>query len=60
MIYMGLANAPTYAAAVLISGPLYDRLGAPGYYAMSGVASIGLVLAVMLWMKKPEAQAVTA
>lgn len=52
MIYMGLANAPTYAAAVLISGPLYDRLGAPGYLAMTGVAGIGLVLAVMLWLRR--------
>lgn len=48
MIYMGLANAPTYAAAVLVSGPLYDRVGAPGYLAMTGVAAAGLVLAVML------------
>ncbi len=48
MIYMGLANAPTYAAAVLLSGPLYDRVGAPGYLAMTGVAGLGLVLAVML------------
>jgi len=48
MIYMGLANAPTYAAAVLISGPLYDRVGAAGYLAMTGVAALGLVLAVML------------
>ncbi len=48
MIYMGLANAPTYAAAVLVSGPLYDRVGAPGYLAMTGVAALGLVLAVML------------
>lgn len=48
MIYMGLANAPTYAAAVLVSGPLYDRVGAPGYLAMTGVAAVGLALAVML------------
>ena len=48
MIYMGLANAPTYAAAVLVSGPLYDRIGAPGYFAMTAVAGAGLVLAVML------------
>ena len=48
MIYMGLANAPTYAAAVLISGPLYDRVGAAGYLAMTVVAAIGLALAVML------------
>ncbi|WP_156254974.1 MFS transporter [Sandarakinorhabdus oryzae] len=53
MIYMGVANAPTYAAAVLISGPLYDRLGAPGYLAMTGIAGLGLVLAVMLWRYKP-------
>ena len=52
MIYMGLANAPTYAAAVLISGPLYDRLGAPGYLAMTAVAAVGLVLAVLLWLKR--------
>lgn len=52
MIYMGLANAPTYAAAVLISGPLYDRLGAPGYLAMTGIAVIGLFLATMLWLRR--------
>ena len=57
MIYMGLANAPTYAAAVLISGPLYDRLGAPGYLAMTGVAGVGLVLAVMLWLRRTPAAA---
>ena len=55
MIYMGLANAPTYAAAVLISGPLYDRLGAPGYLAMTGVAGVGLVLAIMLWLRRTPA-----
>ena len=55
MIYMGLANAPTYAAAVLISGPLYDRLGAPGYLAMTGVAGIGLALAIMLWLRRTPA-----
>ncbi len=51
MIYMGLANAPTYAAAVLISGPLYDRVGAAGYLAMTAIAAAGLVLAVMLWAR---------
>lgn len=60
MIYMGLANAPTYAAAVLISGPLYDRLGAPGYLAMSGIAALGLVLAIMLWRASPSAEPATA
>ncbi len=60
MIYMGVANAPTYAAAVLISGPLYDRLGAPGYLAMSGIAALGLVLAMMLWRFKPGTEPATA
>ena len=57
MIYMGLANAPTYAAAVLISGPLYDRVGASGYLAMTAIAALGLVLAVMLRMRRPDAAA---
>ncbi|QYE35444.1 MULTISPECIES: MFS transporter [Sphingosinicellaceae] len=62
MIYMGLANAPTYAAAVLLSGPLYDRIGAPGYLAMTGVAGLGLVLAIMLRARtaKTATVAVTA
>ena len=55
MIYMGLANAPTYAAAVLISGPLYDRVGAVGYLAMSAVAGLGLVLAILLWRQRGTA-----
>lgn len=66
MIYMALANAPTYAAATLISGPLYDRVGAQGYYAMTAVAGIGLALAVALWLRRavvahdvPQADAVT-
>jgi len=48
MIYMALANAPTYALATLVSGPLYDAVGATGYFAMTAVAGVGLVLAVML------------
>lgn len=60
MIYMGLANAPTYAAAVLVSGPLYDRVGASGYLAMTGVAGAGLVLAVMLRARATVAASVAA
>ena len=58
MIYMGLANAPTYAAAVLVSGPLYDRIGAKGYFAMTAVAVAGLVLAVMLRARSVRAAGV--
>ncbi|MBV8971557.1 MAG: MFS transporter [Sphingomonadaceae bacterium] len=60
MIYMGVANAPTYAAAVLVSGPLYDRVGAPGYLAMTGVAGLGLGLAVMLRARAAATVAVPA
>ena len=61
MIYMGLANAPTYAAAVLVSGPLYDRVGVAGYFVMTGVAAAGLLLAVMLRARSVAAPvAVTA
>ncbi len=60
MIYMGIANAPTYAAAVLVSGPLYDRIGAPGYLAMTGVAGLGLVLAIMLRARATTPVAVAA
>ncbi len=60
MIYMGIANAPTYAAAVLVSGPLYDRVGAPGYLAMTGVAGAGLMLAVMLRARATAPVAVAA
>ncbi len=51
MIYMALANAPTYALATLMSGPLYDSVGATGYLAMTAVAGIGLMLAIALRMR---------
>lgn len=55
MIYMALANAPTYALATLVSGPLYDSVGATGYFAMTAVAGIGLALAVALWLRTAAA-----
>jgi PPP family 3-phenylpropionic acid transporter len=30
--------------ATLAAGPLYDRVGVPGYLAMTGLAVIGLLL----------------
>ena len=54
MIYMALANAPTYALATLMSGPLYDSVGATGYFTMTAVAGIGLMLAVALWLRTAE------
>jgi MFS transporter, PPP family, 3-phenylpropionic acid transporter len=32
------------ATVTLLSGPLYDRFGVLGFFAMVGVAAIGLVL----------------
>ena len=60
MIYMAIANAPTYAAATLISGPMYDYIGARGYYAMTAIAAVGLALAVALRMRSvPGKYAIT-
>lgn len=52
MIYMGIASAPAQALMTLASGPLYDAFGPRGYLAMTAVAALGSVLAVMLWLKR--------
>ncbi|WP_188761129.1 MFS transporter [Sandarakinorhabdus glacialis] len=57
MIYMALASAPAQAVTTLMSGELYEYLAptgraALGYLAMTGVAVVGLVLAVMLWLRR--------
>lgn len=54
MIYMGLASAPAQALATLASGPLYDRFGAHGYLGMTAIAAVGLVLAVLLWLRRNQ------
>jgi MFS transporter, PPP family, 3-phenylpropionic acid transporter len=57
MIYMALASAPAQALTTLLSGELYERLkvdghAAWGYFSMTGVALIGLALAVLLWLRR--------
>ncbi|WP_310498917.1 MFS transporter [Sandarakinorhabdus sp.] len=57
MMYMALASAPAQALTTLLSGELYERLkvdghAAWGYFSMTGVAVLGLALAVMLWLKR--------
>jgi MFS transporter, PPP family, 3-phenylpropionic acid transporter len=63
MIYMALASAPAQAFATLISGPLYDWLNASGqaalgYLSMTALALVGLVLAVLLWLKRDPVAAI--
>ena len=57
MIYMALASAPAQAVTTLMSGELYEYLNptgraALGYLAMTAVAVIGLVLALLLWLRR--------
>lgn len=57
MIYMALASAPAQALTTLLSGELYEALKADGhaawgYLSMTAVAVIGLVLAVLLWLRR--------
>ncbi len=65
MIYMALASAPAQAFATVISGPLYDWLNASGraslgYLAMTALAIVGLVLAIMLWLRRDRMIALPA
>jgi PPP family 3-phenylpropionic acid transporter len=42
------------AIVTLLSGPLYDRLGADGFFVMIGVAVAGLVLVQLSAASAPE------
>jgi PPP family 3-phenylpropionic acid transporter len=62
MIYMALASAPAQAVTTLASGEIYDWLkpqgeGALGYLAMTAVAAIGLVPALLLWRERDAGRA---
>lgn len=46
--YAALASGILIGLATLLSGSLYDAFGAGGYWAMAGVAAIGLVLVAPL------------
>lgn len=53
MMYQSFAAAPEAALATLFAGPLYDRFGAGGYYAMAGLAVVGIGLALALRRARP-------
>jgi PPP family 3-phenylpropionic acid transporter len=48
------ANGLSMAAVTLLSGPLYDRFGVEGFFAMIGVAALGTVLVLMSMASAPE------
>ena len=49
MINAAVSSGLATGLSTLASGPLFDRLGARGYWAMSLVAGIGLGGALILW-----------
>lgn len=48
------ANGTFMALMTLLSGPLYDRFGAGGFYAMALVAALGLMLIGVARLSAPE------
>lgn len=44
MMYQSFAAAPEAALATLMAGPLYDRFGSGGYWGMTLLAAIGILL----------------
>jgi len=48
------ANGMSMATVTLLSGPLYDRFGVEGFFAMIGVAALGTVLVLMSMASAPE------
>lgn len=48
------ANGMCMAITTLLSGPLYDRFGAAGFFAMIGVAALGVVLILLSIGSAPE------
>lgn len=53
MMYQSFAAAPEAALATLMAGPLYDRFGAGGYWGMTVLAIVGILLAMRLRTAKP-------
>jgi MFS transporter, PPP family, 3-phenylpropionic acid transporter len=47
-LYAGLSAGLLMGLATLLSGRLYDAVGAQGYWAMAGIALAGGVLALLL------------
>lgn len=47
------ANGLAFATTTLVSGPLYDAFGANGFFAMAGVAFVGLILVGLAW-RQPQ------
>jgi PPP family 3-phenylpropionic acid transporter len=48
------ANGMCMAITTLLSGPLYDRFGVDGFFAMIGVAALGVVLILLSIASAPE------
>jgi PPP family 3-phenylpropionic acid transporter len=58
-LYAGLSSGLLMGLATLISGALYDGVGARGYWAMAVLAAAGGALALLLTKPEPRAPAAT-
>lgn len=59
-IYAALSSGLLMGGATLLSGVLYDAIGAGGYWAMAGLALSGGALALLLVPAPPRAPAATS
>jgi MFS transporter, PPP family, 3-phenylpropionic acid transporter len=59
-IYAAVSSGLLMGAATLLSGVLYDEIGAGGYWAMAGLALAGGALALLLVPTPPRAPAATS
>jgi PPP family 3-phenylpropionic acid transporter len=48
------ANGVAMATVTLVSGPIYESLGANGFFVMVGVAFAGFVLGALAWRWAPH------
>jgi PPP family 3-phenylpropionic acid transporter len=48
------ANGLSFAAATLLSGPLYEKLGVHGFYVMVGIAAAGFAIVALAPRSAPE------
>lgn len=58
-LYAALSSGVLMGASTLLSGHLYDLIGAGGYFAMGAMAAVGGMLALLLLEPPPRASAAT-
>lgn len=54
--YFSVMQGITLSASMLLAGMLYEAAGVASYAAMAVIAAIGAAIAVVVWMRMPEAR----